>query len=228
MNRLVVRCICWLVAMIVATGLWAAEQKEPETAEQQAWESALRTGTPSGFSEYFHKYPTSPHIRTRTGTVRGRYWFNMHDQSQGGVIVTVEGMNVLVNVSLEEAKRLEVIGSRTATPGLTTKAEGITFNYIYGEIVEGDFIVAKMVNKEVVKEVIEPRDHLNSTVVLSADETRLLTWDLSKAKIATQPDPHPTFIASAAAMQPFSNVPPSLSKEHTPASQGFTIEQNVE
>ena len=115
--------------VVAAPTFRGPKTEESNTAEQRAWESAVDTGTPFGFSEYVDKYPASPRIRTLTGTVRGRYWFNIHDQGQFGVIVTVEGMNVLLTVSLEEAKRLKVIGSRAATPGLTTSGKGRTFNW---------------------------------------------------------------------------------------------------
>jgi len=192
--------------------------------EPGSWESAKRAGTPTAFAEYFREYPSSPRTRTQTGTVRGRYWFKINDPDHlDGVIVTVKGTDLVMNVSVEEARRLRVITSRPTTPGQKNKALGRTFNYIYGEIVEGGFTVAREINGEVVCKLIEPRDNVDATIVTNADGTRLLTWDLSKAKISTHPDPNPTFPAAAAGTPPFNDIPAGLSKELTPESQVFSV-----
>jgi hypothetical protein len=199
---------------------------EPTADEPAAWEVAVRKGTPTAFADYFGKYPDSPRIKTRTGTVRGRYWFKINDpKREDGVIVTVEGMAVLVNVSVEEAKSHKVIDSKSVPVGLESNPKGKTFNYVFGEIIEGGYIVAKMVDDKPVYDLIEPRDNLNSTVILSADGKRLLAWDVRNAQAAKRPSQQPTFIAGAASVQPFKDVPAGISKEYTPESQSFTVNQ---
>ncbi len=215
------------LAMVMTTGLGLAEDSTQKTAmEIAAWQSATRTGTPAAFADYFKKYPASPRITTRTGTLRGRYWFKINDPDhQDGVIVTVEGTDLLVNVSLEEAKTLEVMHFRPAPAGIKSSPEGRTFNYVYCEIIEGGFIVAKMVDNKLFYELVAPRDNLNSTVVLSADGKRLLTWDLRHAQAAKRPNAKPTFVAGAAAVPPFKNVPAGISRKFTPESQGVIFDQ---
>jgi len=200
---------------------------EPTADEPAAWEAALRKGTPTAFADYFRKYPDSPRIKTRTGTLRGRYWFRVIPEAsrEDGGIVTVEGRDVLVNVSVEEAKSLKVIDSKPVPVGFESNPKGRTFNYVFGEIIEGGYIVAKMVDDKPVYDLIEPRDNLNSTVILSADGKRLLAWDVRNAQAAKRPSPPPTFIANAASVQPFKDVPAGLSKEYTPESQSFTVNQ---
>ena len=73
--------------------------------------------------------------------------------------------------------------------------------------------------------VIEPRDHLNATAVLTADEASLLTWDLSAAEVATPANVSPTFIARFVAIRPFCELPPGLNTEFTRASQMFVANQ---
>ena len=187
MNRAIVpvKIFCCLVAMHASAGSGVAQQPPQDAAERQAWELAVNSATPSAFLDFYHAYPASSHITTRIGTVRGRFWVKLDDRSQLGVIVTVEGMNVLLNVPLEEAVRLGVVGSRPVTTG-EVNTTGRTFEYVYFEA-QGDVIAGGM--------VVEPRDHLNSTIVLDEDGTSLLTWDFSEADIATQPSPDPTFMA---------------------------------
>ena len=169
-----------------------------DEAEIAAWKSAQGTGTPAAFMDFYRKFPHSPHIKTMTGTLRGRYWhkidspFGGDNQHRDGVLVTVAGMNVVMNLSLEDAKRLKVINS--GPPGLEVKAQGTTFNYTYVEVTGGGIAVGK--------ETISPRDNLNSTIVLSADGTRLLTWDLRTATPAAQPWPQPTMVKGSAGRYP--------------------------
>ena len=200
----------------------ALGSEETSQTEHAAWETAVTNGTPTAFAEYFKKYPDSARIKTQTKTLRGCYWFRMNDpKRRAGVIVTVEGTDLFVNVSLEEAKALKVIDCRPAP--VKSSAKGRTFNSVFAEIIEGGFIVGK---KEGVFELVEPRDNVNSTVVLSADGKRLLTWDVRNAQVAERPNPKPTFVAGAAAVEPFNDLPAGLTKEYTPESQEFTLNQS--
>jgi len=214
-------CVFVLASVLVDAGEGADQTNANELA---AWESAAKDGTPTAFANYFKKYPASPRIKTQTGAViRGRFWWKTDapsDPPPHGVIVTVKGTDLFVNVSVEEAKRLKVVNSKPIRPGTKNEVKGKTFNYVYGEIVEGGFAIGK--------EVIEPRDNVDSTIVLSADGSRLLTWDLSNAKESTHPDRNPTFPAAAARMKPFNDIPEGgLDKNLTPASQEFSVEQNL-
>jgi hypothetical protein len=65
-------------------------------------------------------------------------------------------------------------------------ARGQTFNWVYGEVTGGGVVVGN--------EIIAPKDSLKSTIVLSADGKRLLTWDLSKSTPAAQPSQNPTML----------------------------------
>jgi hypothetical protein len=40
-----------------------------------AWESARKIGTPAAFTEFYRRYPHSPHIKVVSGTLRGRHWY---------------------------------------------------------------------------------------------------------------------------------------------------------
>lgn len=189
-----------------------------------SWASAKQAGTPSAFGQFFKKHPDSPHFKTQKATLRGRYWFRINDRHhRDGVIVTVKDTDLLTNVPLEEAVRLGVIGSQPARSGFKTHATGVTFNYLYGEIVEGGIIVPKEIDGKVVSRVIEPKDYINATIVLTSDGTDLLTWDLRKAIESTRPGTKPTFVRRAASRPPFNDLLPGLDKGHTPKSQSFNI-----
>jgi len=178
----------------------AFEDKQAEALAQQgrgpqdsesAWKAAEKDGTPTAYLDFYRSFPQSPHIKAVTGTLRGRYWFRMHfewerDQSPWeGVVVSVEGLNVAMNLPLEDAKRLGVIKVGPAAPGVKFSTEGVTFNYVYFEPTGGGVLAHD-------GQMIAPRDFLNSTIVLSADEQRLLAWDNGKATEASQPSQQPT------------------------------------
>jgi hypothetical protein len=195
MNKLSIAVLVF-IALLASTASVVLAKSQAEIA---AWKNAETIGTPTAFKEFYLKYPHSPRIKTVTGTLRGRYWLKMNinipgvatqndgTQMQDGVIVTVEGMNVIMNISLEEAKSLAVIGCNPAPYGAKSTANGRTFHSIYFEAVDGNVIIGN-------NDQITPKDNLNSTIVLSADGTRLLTWDTSNATSAPQPSPIPTFI----------------------------------
>lgn len=212
-----------------------ANAQQPETPkvpphdEPGAWESAARTGTPTSFAEYFKRYPDSPRIKTQKGTVRGRFWCRLDAaNSQNGVLVTVEGTDLLLNVPLEEAERLEVINSKLATSGLAKEAIGQSFCCIFTEIVDGGYVVSRNLGDAVVKEVIAPKDSEEGTLVLSADGASLLTWDLRQAKTRARPDARPTFVAAAAAMRPFNDIPADVSKEVSAESQAVRVSSQAD
>jgi hypothetical protein len=164
-------------------------------SEAAAWEAADKSGAPAAFLEFYRNFPASPHIKTTIGTLRGRYWFKIpvpfanDKQRRNGVLVTVRDSNVAMNLSLADAKLLKVIGVSPAVPGAAPKTQGQTFNYVYMEVTSGAVVVDNL--------SIAPKDSLNSTIILSADGTRLLAWDLSKATSAPQPSSQPTMIKRA-------------------------------
>lgn len=148
--------------------------------------------------------PGSAHIKVILGTVRGRYWMSMGDivMSGGqattvgdaeGVLVTVANTNALKKVSVEEAVALGVIGSKPATSvpsGTTLRIPVTTFDVTSLEM-QGPCLVAyksRTQENNVIKLLLEPRDVLNVHVVLSADGTQLLAWDLRDAKADDHPD----------------------------------------
>jgi hypothetical protein len=182
-----------------------------ETLEAAAWDSAVKTGTATSYGEFYKKYPKSSRIKTKTGTVRGRFWFSL-DQKEQGVFVTVEGMKVLLKLSVEEALKLKAIASRPSKPGSKIKGKGKTFNFTFGELVDGESVYEDT--------VVAAKDSVNCVVVLSADGKQFLTWDARKAKVAKKHDTHLTFISGV--------VPPSepaagVSKQYTPESQDFNL-----
>jgi hypothetical protein len=161
--------------------------------------------------------------------VRGRFWCRLDAaNSQNGVLVTVEGTDLLLNVPLEEAERLEVINSKLATSGLAKEAIGQSFCYIFTEIVDGGYVVSRNLGDAVVKEVIEPKDSEEGTLVLSADGASLLTWDLRQAKTRARPDARPTFVAAAAAMRPFNDIPADVSKEVSAEAQAVRVSSQAD
>jgi TonB family protein len=164
-------------------------------SEFAAWEIANKDGSLEIFKEFYRRYPNSEKLKVTTGTLRARYWFKM-DQPFGddgkhrdGVVVTVEGMDVGVNLSLVEAKKLNVIGLTPAAGKEDSDTAGKTFNRIYFESTGGGVLVGD--------QIISPKDSLNAALVLSADGSRLLSWDLSQATVAEHPSPEPTVVANA-------------------------------
>lgn len=166
----------------------------PATPELTAWQAAQKTGTPTAYLEFYKKYPRSSHVKVATGTLRGRYWKQVVSASgpdaapedRDGVIVTVSGMSVFMNLSLDQATRLSVIGTAPGTPGEAPKAEGHTFNWVYAEVTGGAIVVGR--------QRITPLDSVNSTVLLTPDGKRLLGWDVSKATPASDPSHEPTMV----------------------------------
>ena len=174
----------------LASAPQAAAEGSPEQ-EASEWQSAEKANTPDAFQGFFRRFPQSPHIKTVSGTLRGRYWFrltmpfeNKNQVHREGVVVTVEGLSVARNLSLEDARRLGVINSSPASRGVNYQEKGVTFDYVYFEASGGGVVVGD--------QVVAPRDLLNSTIVLSADGKRLLTWDASGAREAPQPSTRPT------------------------------------
>ena len=169
--------------------------REPAPQDEPfAWQSASNAGSPKAFSKFFHEYPNSAHLKIVTGTLRGRYWLQMLNTNitspdqisavgngRRGVVVTVEGMDAAMNLSLEDAIGLGVIGSRPAIRGENAEADGTIFSSGYFEVESGTTVVGE--------KVITPKDFLNCTIVLSADGSRLLAWDLGKATPALNPSP---------------------------------------
>jgi len=164
-------------------------------SEFAAWEIANKDGSPEIFTEFYRRFPHSDQLKVTRGTLRARYWFKM-DQPFGddgkhrdGVIVTVEGMDAGVNLSLEEARKLNVIGFTPAAGKEDSDTPGKTFNRIYFESTGGGVLVGD--------QIISPKDSLDATLILSADGSRLLCWDLSKASPAERPSSEPTVAANA-------------------------------
>jgi len=162
--------------------------------EATAWESTVKAGTKDAYLAFGRKYPKSDRIQIRTGTVRGRYWYGMvvdpqtgnFKQQGSGVLVTVEGLNVLKNVSLEEAKADKLLDIKPATKGEEINAQGQTFNWTCTEVTSGGYVAGD--------DRIAPKDSTGSMVVLSGDGKELLAWDVTAAKPAAQPSDKPTYL----------------------------------
>jgi len=197
----------------------------PQTSgELDAWQAAKKVGTPEAYKDFYQKYPHSAHIKVAQGTLRGRYWeVVLGSDNRDGVLVTVEGMNVLESLSVNDAIRLEVIGTSPWEPGAKFTKSGRTFDYVYGEICKG----GSTSSSGAVKLILEPRDYLDSTIILSADEKRLLSWDLSNAHLAEQLSEKCTFIEAegGAVFAPPGNGSGAwhLDKDKTPESQEFSV-----
>lgn len=190
----------------------AAAQESPalSQAESDAWQDASQADAPAAYAEFFRSFPGSPLISVRKGTLRGRYWCRIDGAlRQDGVLVTVEGTDYLVSVPVGEAVCQGLIYSRLAAAGLEKKSRGQSFRFCFAEIVEGGYIVARRIRGEVVKEVVEPKDSENCTLIVSANGERLLSWDLSSATCRTQADTRPTFVAGGAGAPPFDADPPA-------------------
>jgi TonB family protein len=161
-------------------------------SEFAAWEMANKDGSPEIFKEFYRKFPNSIQIKTATGTLRGRYWFKVAQpfgddgKHRDGVIVTAEGMDIGVNLSLDRAKKLRVIGFTPSADTANSDSSGRTFNHTYFEATSGGVLVGN--------EMITPKDYQNATLILSADGHRLLSWDTTNATIADHPSTQPTMI----------------------------------
>jgi TonB family protein len=159
---------------------------QSETIEFAAWEATLRTATPNAYKSFYQRFPNTRRLKTATATLRARYWFKVAQpfgddgKHRDGVIVTVDGMNFAINLSLDEAKNQGVIGVSPAAPDANPDSQGRTFKRIYFEATEGGVLVGN--------QIITPKDNLNTTLYLSADGSQLLAWDLSNST----PDAHPS------------------------------------
>lgn len=164
-------------------------------SEFAAWEVANRDGSPEIFREFYQRYPNSTQLKTATGTLRGRYWFKVAQpfgddgKHRDGVIVTVEDMDVGVNISLDKAKKLRVIGFTPSSETADSDSSGRTFNHTYFEATRGGVLVGD--------QMITPKDLLNTMLILSADGSRLLSWDITNSTISDHPASQPTMIQDA-------------------------------
>jgi TonB family protein len=161
----------------------AAQSKAYEFA---AWGATLKAATPNAYKSFYQRFPNTSRLKTATATLRARYWFKVAQpfgddgKHRDGVIVTVDGMNFAVNLSLDAAKNQGVIGFDPAAPDANPDSQGRTFKRIYFEATQGGVLVGN--------QIITPKDNLNATLYLSADGSQLLAWDLSKSS----PDAHPS------------------------------------
>jgi TonB family protein len=164
-------------------------------SEFAAWELANKDGSPEVFKEFYQRYPNATQLKTATGTLRARYWFKVSQpfgddgKHRDGVIVTVEDMNVGVNISLDKAKKLKVIGFTPSSDTADSDSSGRTFNHTYFEATGGGVLVGD--------QMITPKDLLNTMVILSADGSRLLSWDTTNSTPSDHPSNLPTMIVDA-------------------------------
>jgi TonB family protein len=167
----------------------------PGMSEFAAWEAANKDGSPEIYMEFYRRFPNSSYLKTTTGTLRGRYWFKVAQpfgddgKHRDGVIVTVEGMDVGVNLPLDKAKKLKVIGFTPSSDTADSDSSGRTFNHTYFEATRGGVLVGD--------QMITPKDLNNATLILSADGSRLLSWDTTNATPSDQPSSQPTMIEDA-------------------------------
>jgi TonB family protein len=163
---------------------------QSETYEFAAWEATLKAETQNAYKAFYQRFPNTSHLKTATAMLRARYWFKVAQpfgddgKHRDGVIVTVDGMNYAINLSLDEAKNLGVIGFSPAAPDANPDSQGRTFHRIYFEATAGGVLVGN--------QIITPKDNLNSTLFLSADGSQLLAWDLSKSTPNAHPSTEPT------------------------------------
>jgi TonB family protein len=163
---------------------------QSETYEFAAWEATIKAATPNAYKAFYQRFPNTSHLKTATAALRARYWFKVAQpfgddgKHRDGVIVTVDGMNSAINLSLEEAKNLGVIGVTPAAPDANPDSQGRTFKRIYFEATQGGVLVGN--------QIITPKDNLNSTLFLSADGSQLLAWDLSNSAPDSHPSTEPT------------------------------------
>jgi TonB family protein len=164
-------------------------------SEFAAWEAANRVGTPEIYMEFYHRYPNSSHLKITAGTLRARYWFKVarpfgdDGKHRDGVIVTVEGMDIGINIPLDKAKKLKVIGFTPSSDTADSDSSGRTFNHTYFEATRGGVLVGD--------QLITPKDLLNATLILSGDGSRLLTWDTTTSSSSDHPSSQPTMIEDA-------------------------------
>jgi TonB family protein len=163
---------------------------QSETYEFAAWEATIKAATPNAYKSFYQRFPNTRRLKTATATLRARYWFKVAQpfgddgKHRDGVFVTVDGMNFAINLSLEEAKNLGVIGITPAAPDANPDSQGRTFKHIYFEATQGGVLVGN--------QIITPKDNLNTTLYLSADGSQLLAWDMSKSAPDTHPSTEPT------------------------------------
>jgi TonB family protein len=163
---------------------------QSETYEFAAWEATIKVATQNAYKSFYQRFPNTSHLKTATATLRARYWFKVAQpfgddgKHRDGVIVTIDGMNFAINLSLDEAKNLGVIGFSPAAPDANPDSQGRTFHRIYFEATEGGVLVGN--------QIITPKDNLNSTLFLSADGSQLLAWDVSKSAPDSHPSTEPT------------------------------------
>ena len=163
---------------------------QSETYEFAAWEATLKAANPSAYKTFYQRFPNTTRLKVVPGTLRARYWFKVAQpfgddgKHRDGVFVTVDGMNFAINLSLEEAKNLGVIGFDPAAPDANPDSQGRTFKHIYFEATQGGVLVGN--------QIITPKDNLNTTLYLSADGSQLLAWDVSKSAPDTHPSTQPT------------------------------------
>ena len=170
----------------------AADQGNARGQCSVAWDAAVKKGTIDAYLNFANEYPKSEHIQTRTGTVRGRYWYKVAlpfakaEAPASGVLVTVEGTPLLRNVSLKEAKIQRLLDIKAATGGQEIKASGKTFNVTCLEVTTGAALVDG--------EIIVPRDSKDAKLVISGDGNTLLAWDLKNAEPTDHPDEKATYV----------------------------------
>jgi hypothetical protein len=168
---------------------------QSETYEFAAWEATIRAATPNAYKAFYQRFPNTNRLKVVPGTLRARYWFKVAQpfgddgKHHDGVIVTVDGMNFAVNLSLEEAKNTGVIGVTPAAADANPDSQGRTFKRIYFEATDGGVLVGN--------QIITPKDNLNTTLFLSADGSQLLAWDLSKSAPDSHPSTEPTMTQDA-------------------------------
>jgi hypothetical protein len=153
--------------------------------EELDWNQTFLTNTPQAYIAFSVAHPNSSLIKTAIGTIRGRYWENIMNGKEDGVLVTVAGMNTLGKFSIQDAKALGVIDAKPMeSTQYNMKVKGVTFDIIYAEMLGA----CPVRNGNDVLEMIEPADNENASLILSADGTRILAWNLRNAKRADQPD----------------------------------------
>lgn len=161
-----------------------------QTIEFAAWDATLRAATQDAYKSFYQRFPNTTHLKVVSGTLRARYWFKVAQpfgddgKHRDGVFVTVDGMNFAINLSLDAAKNLGVIGFDPAAPDANPDSQGRTFKRIYFEATQGGVLVGN--------QIITPKDNLNTTLYLSADGAQLLAWDLSKSAPDVHPSTEPT------------------------------------
>lgn len=162
----------------------------PEMVEYNAWRNASSAATLNSFREFYLKFPGSAHIKAVSATLRARYWFKLavpfgdDGKHRDGVVVTIDGQSATKNLSLQEAEKLNVIGYAPAAPDANPDSQGRTFKRIYFEATEGGVLVGN--------QIITPKDFADAEIILSADGTQLLSWDLSRSTPEAQTTTQPT------------------------------------